>query len=286
MPTPSASDSYLTERIRAFERREGSLVGQLHDRFGRYFESFNRELERYFLQFFVRPYPDQPGDEPPRWRLADAGTLGSLDALNEEFQSGLEDAAQAAAEDLDQELQDAYIDGYEQALWALYVGGEDDAIDADVLDDNDVEAALLASGVNGLNYRGRLGGWVGVGESQVNQLLAQGITTQQPFAATAANISRANQGILGRILALGSNELFLAGALGAALAMQKFGAAEVWVTQEDEKVCPICAPKHLTVTTEQPIIDSHPACRCYKIPEALAGARGRGISYSQFQARR
>lgn len=283
---PSIRDRVLSERIQAYQKREFNLLAALNDEFMRPFESFQEELDRHFLQYFVTPWPKDTEEKPPTWRRNAAVRHGSLQTLNRAYQEQIEAAGREAAEELEDALVDAYTDGYEWALWALFLAGED-TLDAADLDDTDIVGALEAGAIGGLTARDRLGAWIGVSEQQLASILGTGIAAEQTYQQTVGAVQRLTKSLASSIAALASNELFLAGVLGAAFASRQLGAVEVWVTADDEKVCPICRPKHLTVTNEQPIVDSHPACRCEKLPWALVHGRSRPfVSFQSFQARR
>jgi len=284
---PSSARTILLQRRREFQAREFSFKAKLDDEFERPFEMFQKELDRYFAQFFILPFPDLSPEETPAWNTVQAASLGTVDALTQQFQDEIMDAADDALEEFDDTLAGAYAAGYEQGLWALFLGGVDGALDEEPIDEEDALEALLAAQINGLDYRDRVGAWAGVATQKVNGALRYAVATEQPFPETLSRLGGIAATVKAGLAGLGSNELFWALALGAAAAYNRFDEAEVWVTMDDEKVCPICWPKHLTVTTDQPIRDSHPNCRCEKLPQSMVQGRARTyVPYSVFQARR
>lgn len=87
-----------------------------------------------------------------------------------------------------------------------------------------------------------------------------------------------------RVSSLAVNEIHRAFELGQSAAMAQFTnliIGEVWVTRNDLTVCPFCRSLHMTVTTLKPIEDSHPGCRCFKIP-LLDGAGSRPVDFDLF----
>lgn len=69
---------------------------------------------------------------------------------------------------------------------------------------------------------------------------------------------------------IGVNEAVAGISIGNLLAWQAYGIIDevVWITQEDEKVCPVCRPRHnMVVTLEEAIAGfsppAHPRCRCH-----------------------
>jgi hypothetical protein len=89
----------------------------------------------------------------------------------------------------------------------------------------------------------------------------------------------------GRVAGLVGNELHRAAAAGADIALtaarRDHDIIEVWVTTGDHLVCPICEALHLTVTRKQPVTDSHPGCRCWKVP-IPANYQPNSLSYAAF----
>ncbi len=70
---------------------------------------------------------------------------------------------------------------------------------------------------------------------------------------------------------IGLTEAILAITIGNLLAWQAYGIIEevIWVTAEDERVCPICRPLHETIISLETAIygyqrpPAHPRCRCW-----------------------
>ena len=87
---------------------------------------------------------------------------------------------------------------------------------------------------------------------------------------TLAGLNRITDSFTGRVQGLVENEMVRAFDTGGDIALQAVGddhaVTEVWVTRADRLVCGICAPRHMKVTALQPITDSHPGCRCRKVP--------------------
>lgn len=265
---PQNSARTLAERLRYFQRREFSLRQTLEGQFRGFFESFRSELDRAFYSYFVVPYPKLPVGQTPAWEPVEAATRQIQQALTTQFFEGLE-AVQADAEDsMDDEFIAGYDTGYQQALWELYLGGYNTA---GLGDPDEALGALTAAAVGGVPYPERLASWVQRGQLDVSKALATsmrgGFTLDDTHSLLDAATQRVTRGVLG----LGGDELFRAVLLGAGLAYTRAGAAVVWVTADDELVCPICRPLHLTITTKQPIRDSHPMCRCWLVPLVRAG---------------
>lgn len=269
------------------QRREFSLSSTLYGQFATYFESFAQELSRDFLQLFVAPYPEMPAGSA-RWQAGDPATIAAVADLSDRFVQGLAAVESEALAAMDEDLPDAFTAGYEQALWELQQLGLEDALDAeDAGDPEEILAILTGASIGGVPYGARLAAWTGLGQSKFQQALrtsvAGGYSLDDTLALYGASVGAVSQGAAG----LGGNELFYAAALGSAAAFALFGAIEVWLTREDERVCPICAALNRTITRKLPVRDSHPGCRCDKVPWlAAAMTPSPPLSWGAFQARR
>lgn len=283
MPSlPEASKPALAYRLAEFQRREFSLRGTLERQFRRYFEDYRHELERHFAQFFVVPYPDMTA--PKVWSTALAPP-GLTMVLQDQFNAGLAEVVEEAQTALTDDLTEGFLTGYEHGLWLLDMAGVDISDLPEAADPDEVEAFLLDNGIEGATYLDRLGVWAGVGSAKVAQILASSLAAGLTLDETMRMYTGAMNTVAGGIGSLGGNELFRAMALGAALAYGLKDEDEVWVTEEDELVCPICLPLHLTVTELQPITDTHPSCRCQKVPRSMASRRVSFTPFSTFATR-
>ncbi len=269
-------------RLQLYGEHEFDLTQQIRDSYREPLTSYREMLQAYFLSRFgdnlAPPKRLADGTIDPTWTpeatwdLARAARLGTLDELTGSFDD-LIDAIHDPLDDLfDEELADGYEESYDLGLWSLYLGGIDSTKADPPPDRSRIKRVLMAAGIAGLGYPQRLGAWgadvKGRYRSRMRGLIASGATGMETLDA----FDQVTQTYVGRVEGLGQNELFRAYSVGAADAVAPYKQdleGEVWLTREDGAVCPICAAKHLTITDDQPIANSHPGCRCRKVPIPL-----------------
>lgn len=281
------------EGLDALEQDVNDQLWSLQNRHTEVFADFRRRLEALFYSYSLLPIPEEtePGAEPvapvPQWdsvKVRQANLQSDLKqlfadlmvALGQEDQQQFADALDAAADD-----------GFDRSLWQLSLAGLD--IDPYTNEGPDDWADLLLSNdVNGQNWAQRLAAWGAVTTDKGSRWMQASMLGGSSLSDTLDGLSRIALGHTQRVAGLFGNEAFrafvFAGGMAVALAAADTEMQEVWVTRQDAKVCPICAAKHLTVTTERPVDDSHPGCRCIKVqvpadyvptPQSFESFRGR-----------
>ena len=250
------------ERSVRFRQREQDFGEEIRDFYRPLVSDYRERLDGYFRSKF-----------PETWEPLRARELGAFQYLSQSFDD-LVDAAAEDVEDLfDEELTDGYDDGYLGALWLLRIGGLDvSGADVDEHDDETLKALLLAAGIAGIAYPQRLQAWHTDVKSRFSQMLRAAMAGGMSGSDTLGLYDAVTTTYVGRVEGLGRNELHRAYTVGAATATEPYRsqlAGEVWLTRRDPDVCPTCRALELTITDAQPIRDTHPGCRCWKVPIPL-----------------
>lgn len=284
----------VSEQLQIFGEQAFDLTGEIRDTYREPLTRYRDRLLSYFFGNFYgsirAPRPRRDGTYDPNqgpeqiWDLLRARELKAEATLAGEFSDVLRDTEASMQDVLDEHLVEGYEESYDLGLWMLYLGGIDSTIAKAPPDRSAIKVALIAAGIGGLGYPTRLRAWRADTESRYQRrlrgLIASGATGQETMDAFDSLATT----FVGRIEGLGQNELFRAYTVGAETATAAFTdklEGEVWITRGDTLVCPICAEKNLTITTQQPIRDSHPGCRCRKAPIPLNYA-GQPIDYASF----
>lgn len=279
----------IVERYNRYQRAEFDLSRGIRDFFALLFPSYRDELDRYFWQYF-RTYENPDGK--PTWNLVKAHQLGTFDDLSGQFDELLDATTAEVGGLLTDGLVDGYHDGFDLGLWTMYQDGVDVNPEDVPPDDTYIKSLLLAAGFGSFTYRMRAKAWQGVTQSKFSQWLRGMVASESTLDETLGGLDGITTTYLGRLLGLGGDELYQAYNAGASAAFKRYPnwvSGEVWVTAQDERVCTICRPRHLTITNLLPIVDSHPNCRCVKVPvyvdEAgmLTDPDGRHIEYDEFR---
>lgn len=277
---PPLVQGALLTRIAYFEQREFDVRGIVRGIYDPLFTSYREEMEAEFYRHFNRVVDPKTGR--PIWEVVTAVQTGSTDRLLASFDEMVQ-AAQAAAEELiEEELAEGYEEGYFLGLWMLGLSGAD--VTANPPSRDMTHAALLAAGVAGLAFPDRLNVWTNDARQRWGSMLRADVARGAELGETVDDLILAGEGLMGRVFGLAGDELHRGYILGADLAFAQHAdlmEGSVWVTRNDPLVCEICMAKHLTITDEQPIEDSHPHCRCTKVPIMLTPG-GTPVDYVQF----
>jgi hypothetical protein len=278
VPPPLSEGALIAlDALEQFARGSVADLDQWHREM---FLQYHEELEQYFRRYATPGRRLDPDRTPPDvWSIAavqdrvpdDLAT--SFEALSE----ALYDTDVAAMEDW---LDDALIEGHQRELWLLALSGLDiePYLDSLPKDEDDRSALLLALGVLGVSWLARRAAWRDDITRRVSGWVRGSIIGGQTLEGTLDGFDRLTDTFTDRVQGLVENELVRAHSTGGEVALtaaqQDHAIAEVWLTRTkpgdprtpDALVCGICAPRHMKVTPLQPITDSHPGCRCRKVP--------------------
>lgn len=298
MPTATGTDrlvalrlhplsfSSAVARIDRLNRREQTVTELIRENVEAWAVGYLYQLSNTFYQHFVS-----------NWDLVTAKREGVDDDLYEDAVDLLDVAEEEVTDDIEDTLEDGIRDGFAAALWDLYRAGrisEDQLIDVDIPDD-DAIGAFLAAGVGGIATAARVSRWFGDAKVRsrlgITAMLGRGMTLsegQDLFDTIGAQLG-------GHLEGLAASELQRAFEFGQKLALDRALVGRepgehdvdlVWLTRRDGKVCPLCQALDGTVTLLEPIVDSHPKCRCIKVPVFYADEleiRG-GVQLEDFEA--
>lgn len=287
------------EALDALEQTITAATFELEQRHADVFADFRSRLEALFLRHSILPKPEpaEPGDAPkaivPRWNPLTARRGGMLDAVKQLFAELMVQLGQADTEQFSSAFDDMAEQGFDRSLWQMALAGLDTGPYVEA-EPEDWSERLLDDTLNGQNWQDRLGVWGDVTTDKVSRWVGSSILGGLSLSDTLDGFSRMAVGHTQRIAGLFDNEAFrafsLAGLVAMTLVANDHPLDTLWVArtmpggQLDLKVCPICAAKHLTVTRDRPVDDSHPGCRCIKVqvPEDFVPTPQ---SFESFQAR-
>jgi hypothetical protein len=242
-----------------FRQEEFELLAQIRPLYEQLFPQFNEKLQQFFLRTF---FTMERGRQVFNLQAArQAGLLGWL----EEFDDMLEAVEDEAVLFMDESLQEAHDDGYAMGLWMLRLNGvpvEERAIPDDAL------AYLAAGAFAGVAWAERAEAHRFLARQKFETALRQAEVSGEGFEVLAEPTSRLQRTYRYGLDTLATNELYRARLQGQLRALEPYGTdvPMVWITAEDERVCPKCEPLHLTITDLVPVDDTHPDCRCIIVP--------------------
>ena len=243
---------------------------------------YRGELDRFFLQNF---YANLNANKEPAWDPVQAIQMNAVGQFTDSFDDLIDASLSPVADLLDEELVDGYEESHDHALWMLYLGGIDTTEDPDPIPSaGTIKGALVAAGVAGIGYPTRLEAWGNEVKGQFARQFRGSVIGGRTGRDTLDTFDALTTTFVGHVEGLAQNELYRAAGVGAGAALEPYRnqlVGEVWLTRRDTGVCPICLAKELTITHEQPITDSHPGCRCTKVPIPL-DYRGQPIDYVAF----
>lgn len=273
------------EAIVALQREELRVGNRLRQDHESRFRSFREQLRRAFLSHFVlKVVPDR--ETVQVWDAVKATRDDLPRQLTEQLVTLTEEIEEADQILFEDTLDEAFVTGYRRELWLLTMGGLPGGQYASQLPDETFRTGLLiAAGVGGLSWLERLRRWRRWHVDRTSRWVASAVVGEQSLADTEFMTQAMERQYVRHVQGLLGNELHRAAGLGSTAALsvarRDFAIAEVWVTMDDGLVCPICEPLHLTVTDLQPVTDSHPGCRCWKVPVPAEYEPSR-ISYEEF----
>lgn len=254
---PPLLEQSITEKIAELQRRELDFGWEVTHPYEEYLLSWRERIERFFLQSFVT---SQRPDRVQHWDLVTAQQAGFPQLLNPMLDE-LSDITEDMVDVGEEREQEAFLLGALYGRWQLALGG---------VDDPDVPwPRYVAAAIGGLAFAPRARAWAGVYREKLGGMFAMAQAQQGTLLDTMAQFDALITGFTGRIGQLARNQWYFSTVTGEQAAMKPFRdrVGELWLIR-DERACPICKALHLTVTTKVPIKDSHPSCRCIKVPLA------------------
>jgi len=272
VPDPLSEGAMVA--LAALEAYATTSLADLDEWHKEMFRQYEDELAGYFRRY-SRPGrvldPDSERTPPDVWAIeaVQGQVVGDLAQSFAELSEALYVEDIGAMEEW---LDAAMVEGHQRELWLLAMGGIDiDPYVESIPDDEDERTLLLlALGVAGLSWLVRRGQWRDRVTADAVQWMHASIVGGQSLDDTLTGLNRITDSFTGRVQGLIENEMVRAFDTGGDIALQAVGddhaVTEVWVTRADRLVCGICAPRHMKVTALQPITDSHPSCRCRKVP--------------------
>lgn len=281
-PPPLLVDA-ARDALDDLERAIADRSVELERRHADLFAAFRSSLEALFVGYslFPTPQPWTPEEGPPNlsptWNPLRVRQAGLLVEVTQLFRDLMEQLEQADTELFTDMLQEAAENGYDRGLYQLALAGLTLPDDVDDQEPDDWDPLIRDQDINGMDWSDRLGVWGAVTTDKVGRWTRASMLGGRPLQDTLDGFNRLAVGHTQHVLGLFSNEAYrafaLAGVIAAGIVAQTSGAQlrEAWVCRTmpggalDWKVCPVCAAKHMTVTDELPIRDSHPGCRCIKV---------------------
>lgn len=291
-PLSSRMKETAMERIRRYQRDELALDRSIREFYRALVPDFMEELDRYFLDSFVVKI-GRDGQPKQVWDFFKAAENYAVPKLIESYDAMSRAGEQEVGDLLDESLTDGFNEGYLLGLWMLNEAGVEDVYGA--LPPPEAAHArnlLMVLGIGGVTYANRLNKWTSLYEEKATRWLRASIFSESTRDETITALGYISGALESRVVALGGDELYRAYNLGQKQAWSQFEgfvAGELWLTREDELVCPICRPLHMRIVWQEPIIDTHPNCRCQKVPiltdanGMLINPQGRPIEYPEFR---
>jgi hypothetical protein len=297
---PALLEDAARDTLDALQQLIGARSQELADAHADAFSQYRRELEAAFLAYSLLPeaQPFDPDDPPPvlrrQWNALAFKQSGRDQETFESFQALLDTLRDIDTEEFQATLAEAADDGYARELWMLALGGVEEAASLLDLTPEDWEVTILDAGFDDVDWEQRLGTWVNVTQDKMRRWLTATTIGAAVWADTTDGFDGLASQFTQRVTGLLGNEIFRAFSLGALVALataeRELGIdpASVWLCRTtadgtpDPLVCPICRPLHLTVTDKRPIDDTHPGCRCIKVPVAQPFAATAPLPYESF----
>ena len=154
---------------------------------------------------------------------------------------------------------DIYADGAEGAL-ALLPAGVDQLVNYDLVNQAALDYARL--------YRyGQIKGITDTTRKQVQEAIAEWIRSGDPLSTLEAKLSPIFGKVRAQMIASTETTRIFASANKNTFESTGFVSEFRWMTTQDDRVCPICAPRDQQVynmNEEHP--PAHPRCRCWIQP--------------------
>jgi hypothetical protein len=266
------------QKVRALQQREWSAAERISKAYRELTQTYRQELEDAFYRYFV-----YPADQAPHWdRLATAQS-DVAETLTTAFEDTLSELHEETEQTSDAEMEEAFLQGWYAGLWDVYQAGHD--VDEVPLPSGAfIAAAMGASAIGGLSLMDRARQWLGEARLKQRTGLRAAMVGEFTLPQTVEWFNGIGAFLEQRISGLLTSEVHQAFDVGQRMAVQMFPdlvIGEVWITRQDLAVCPVCRELHMTITPLKPIVDSHPACRCLKVP-LLDGSGQRPVDFEYF----
>jgi hypothetical protein len=257
----------VVRRIDQLNLHERTLLQKTERRVENWLVGYLAVLNAAFYRNFVN-----------RWDLGDAHRNGVIQDLSSDAHESLAAAADDVTDDMQSVMVDAYQDGYAMAAFDMYRGG---LATADQLEEQldpptpeHVHHWGRNAAIAGVALAARIRRWMGDTTVRNRLVLNAAAGQGSTLPETQLQIETLGEQLANRLGTLGTAELQRAFYAGQRLALtQLFGdvvpaalQGDLWLTRRDNKVCPICWALHGTITTLEPVDDTHPGCRCVKVP--------------------
>lgn len=254
---PPLVRSAVVEKIAELQRRELDFGWEITHPYEEYLLDWRTRIERFFLSTFVTSL--KPG--PQTWDLVTAQQAGFADDVLDPMLDGLDELTKEVTEVAEEREREAFLLGALYGRWQLALGG---------VEDPDIPWPVWVAGIaaiDGLGFAPRAASWASVYRTKLGQLFATAQATGQTLVDTMFGFDALVTGLTNRIGQLARNEWYLSTTTGERAAVAPFQAqvGELWLIKDDN-ACLICKELHLTVTAKTPIKDTHPSCRCIKVP--------------------
>lgn len=271
VPEPLTAGAFVAlEALEQYTRGSLADLDQWHKEM---FRAYREDLAAYFRRYSKPGRTLDPDTTPPDvWAIEAVQSRVPVDLATSfaELSEALYNEDTDAMADW---LDDALVEGHQRELWLLALGGLDVDEYRDALmpeEEEDRLTLLLALGLFGASWLSRRAAWRDDVTGKVTRWVEASIVGGRTLDETLTGFDRITETFTGRVKGLVENEMVRAFDSGGGLALeaveQDHDITEVWVTRDDPLVCGICKPRHMKVTPLQPITDSHPGCRCRKVP--------------------
>jgi hypothetical protein len=260
------------ERVSRLNRRETMLTDRLYDRVDTWVDGWLASAHNIFHRDFHN-----------RWDLLTARRTRAHAALTSSIDESLGDLATTVETDLEQGVTDGYNDGYRLTLWDAYRAGvvrgdeletyvdppsdgEDDGTD----EDSNAHLWLAAAAIGGLALQARTRRWFDDMRLRMRTGVQSSIAGESTIYESDTLFQTLAEQFAGRLSVLGQSELqrgFFGGQTALLTQLDPdVMDGELWWSRLDNRVCPVCLSLHGTITPLTPIADTHPRCRCVKVP--------------------
>lgn len=278
------------ERIDQLNRREQSLIEQFDESTEKWMQGWLFEVNNQFYRHFIN-----------NWDLGTARVNGVDTELRQTNSQLLDTLEQDLETELTERVQETYRDGYLMVLWDLYRSGaidETDLEDTELPDEQDFNLFLSASVIAGITMAGRLRRWINDAKLRMSSGLMTALGREMTLNDSLFMFETLGDQSVSRFQLLGQAELQRAFGWGQREALsdmfgedtyQSLVAGEIWLTRRDFRVCQLCASLDGQFTSLIPVDDTHPGCRCVKVPvldyDLVGSIDYAPISLEQFKGR-